>query len=67
MSVKRIDGCTWVYFRGFIVTANDDGSIPLNSLMVIDLSDMKHSDIREQALRVVEIHNEMLSRLKGIK
>lgn len=52
--------CKWAYFRGYIVTCNDDGSIPLNALVVMDLSIIANDKIEEEAQRVIAMHNELL-------
>ena len=54
--------CKWAYFRGYIVTANDDGSIPLNSLMVMDC---KYAD-QADAERIVTMHNELLRQANAV-
>lgn len=44
----------WADRYGYIITANEDGSIPLNSKVIIKTDD------EEGAARIVEIHNKML-------
>jgi hypothetical protein len=61
---KEIEDSKWAWFRGYIVTANDDGSIPLNAQVVIDLSlTAPHHDAAAQ--RIVDIHNDLMERARG--
>lgn len=53
--------CRWAYFRGFILTCNEDDSIPINAQVVLDLSIMAGSEQTTAAAnRIVAMHNEML-------
>lgn len=52
--------CRWAFFHGYICTANDDGSIPLNSFVVLDC----RGAAEEDAQRVVSLHNEQRNKLK---
>jgi len=55
----------WVVFRGYIVTCNEDGSIPLNSRVVVDMSMLYGPDsVTNQLNRVVAAHNELLAEWK---
>jgi len=49
----------WAFFRGYICTANEDGSIPINALMVADF----RFGNAEEADRIVQFHNEMRASL----
>ena len=53
--------CRWTFFHGYIITCNDDGSIPINSLVVLDLSLLHNAGaVNEQCQRIVSMHNELL-------
>jgi len=53
----------WAYFMGYIVTCNEDGSIPVNSKIVIDLTVTHPTGGDELAI----VHNALLEEIRNLR
>jgi hypothetical protein len=62
-TTKKMQQSRWAYFRGYICTCNADGAIPLNAMVVMDLSAIAGSKTENEALRVIAAHNDLLDHL----
>lgn len=62
-SEKKIQLSKWAYFKGYICTCNVDGSIPINSNVVMDLSLTMGENMDKQAQSIVLMHNDLLDHL----